>query len=37
MVSIGDSVEGCWTFPEDPTWRLTTVPVSSQAAKNGFQ
>ena len=23
MVSIGESFEGCWTFPDEPTWRLT--------------
>ena len=33
--SVGLSPEGRATEPDAPTWRLTTVSVSSQARKNG--
>ena len=37
MISGGESDDGMRVLEEDPTWRFTTVSVSSHAAKNGSQ
>src|SRR3546814_1772984 len=36
-VYIGESLEGCGVCDDEPTWRFRTVPVSSQARRNGSQ
>src|SRR6516164_2052505 len=37
MQSPGASLEVVGVDPDEPTWRHTTVPVSSHAARNGSQ
>src|SRR5215213_6224140 len=37
MMEVGASSDVDGVSPADPTWRLITVSVSAQAAKNGSQ